>query len=71
MENKLIENSSEKDFEFSPFNKESLIDNEMVWESFDKLVDSYRKNYIRWITRAKREGIRKKAPRSYRAVWKE
>ena len=47
-ENKLIENSSEKDFEVPPFNKEALMDNETAWENFDKLADSYRKNYIRW-----------------------
>lgn len=48
--------------------QEALIDNETAWENFDKLADSYRKNYIRWMKRAKKEEIRKKGSKKLTAV---
>jgi uncharacterized protein YdeI (YjbR/CyaY-like superfamily) len=40
--------------------KESLMTNPVAWENFQKLTPSHRRNYILWISDAKREETRQK-----------
>lgn len=43
-----------------PYMKQALMTNPRAWENFQKLAPSHRRNYILWITSAKREETREK-----------
>ena len=43
-----------------PFMERALAANREVWENFQKLAPSHKRNYVAWITMAKREETRRK-----------
>lgn len=47
-----------KNLTIPPFIKEALAKNKKASENFNKLADSYKKLYVRWISSAKREETR-------------
>jgi uncharacterized protein YdeI (YjbR/CyaY-like superfamily) len=46
--------------EAPPFLEEALKQNPTAWENFQRLAPSHRKNYVRWITEAKKEETRQR-----------
>jgi uncharacterized protein YdeI (YjbR/CyaY-like superfamily) len=46
--------------EAPPFLEEALKQSPAAWESFQRLAPSHRKNYVRWITEAKKDETRQR-----------
>jgi uncharacterized protein YdeI (YjbR/CyaY-like superfamily) len=43
-----------------PWLEEALREHPAAWESFQRLAPSHRRNYVRWITEAKKEETRQR-----------
>ncbi len=52
--------ANKKEFVLTPDIKKVLTANKKAWENFNKLAPSYKKNYIGWITSAKKKETRDK-----------
>jgi uncharacterized protein YdeI (YjbR/CyaY-like superfamily) len=52
--------SQPKELNIPPGIKDALSTNKEAWENFNKLAPSYKKQYIGWITSAKKEETRKR-----------
>lgn len=54
------ESSKQKELTIPDYIEEAFRSNEQVWENFENLAFSHRRNFVGWISEAKREETRKK-----------
>ena len=57
---KFLEARRKKEFTLSPEIKKALKENHTAWENFNNLAPSYRKQYVGWLTSAKKPETRTK-----------
>ncbi len=58
---KYFENRKTNTFSLSPENEQKIKENQIAWQNFNNLAPGYRKQYIHWISSAKRaETIQKR-----------